>query len=66
MGGSGCAGGLAGPVSAGLVSSPSFFSFAAASGATEAGGGTVSTGGDYVAHDLAFHQGLLRASHNRI
>ena len=23
-------------------------------------------GGDYVAHDLAFHQGLLRASHNRM
>jgi DNA-binding FadR family transcriptional regulator len=22
-------------------------------------------GGDYVAHDLAFHQGLLRACHNR-
>jgi DNA-binding FadR family transcriptional regulator len=23
-------------------------------------------GGDYVSHDLAFHQGLLRASHNRM
>ncbi len=26
----------------------------------------VEEGGDYVAHDLAFHQGLLRASHNRM
>jgi DNA-binding FadR family transcriptional regulator len=28
--------------------------------------GAVEEGGDYVAHDLAFHQGLLRASHNRM
>jgi DNA-binding FadR family transcriptional regulator len=26
----------------------------------------VEEGGDYVAHDLGFHQGLLRASHNRM
>ena len=26
----------------------------------------VELGGDYVTHDLAFHQGLLRASHNRM
>jgi DNA-binding FadR family transcriptional regulator len=26
----------------------------------------VARGGDYVPHDLAFHQGLLRASHNRM
>jgi DNA-binding FadR family transcriptional regulator len=26
----------------------------------------VSEGGDYVTHDLRFHQGLLRASHNRM
>jgi DNA-binding FadR family transcriptional regulator len=26
----------------------------------------VEHGGDYVRHDLAFHQGLLRASHNRM
>lgn len=26
----------------------------------------VEEGGDYVAHDLLFHQGLLRASHNRM
>jgi len=26
----------------------------------------VQEGGDYVAHDLRFHQGLLRASHNRM
>lgn len=26
----------------------------------------VEQGGDYVTHDLAFHQGLLRASHNRM
>jgi DNA-binding FadR family transcriptional regulator len=26
----------------------------------------VEEGGDYVAHDLAFHQGMLRASHNRM
>lgn len=26
----------------------------------------IEQGGDYVAHDLAFHQGLLRASHNRM
>ncbi len=26
----------------------------------------IATGGDYVAHDLRFHQGLLRASHNRM
>lgn len=26
----------------------------------------VEEGGDYVAHDLRFHQGLLRASHNRM
>lgn len=26
----------------------------------------VERGGDYVTHDLAFHQGLLRASHNRM
>jgi DNA-binding FadR family transcriptional regulator len=26
----------------------------------------VKQGGDYVTHDLAFHQGLLRASHNRL
>ena len=26
----------------------------------------VEQGGDYVGHDLAFHQGLLRASHNRM
>ncbi len=26
----------------------------------------VENGGDYVAHDLRFHQGLLRASHNRM
>jgi DNA-binding FadR family transcriptional regulator len=26
----------------------------------------VEHGGDYVTHDLRFHQGLLRASHNRM
>ncbi len=26
----------------------------------------IEQGGDYVRHDLAFHQGLLRASHNRM
>ncbi|CAD5373825.1 GntR family transcriptional regulator [Rubrivivax sp. A210] len=26
----------------------------------------ITQGGDYVAHDLRFHQGLLRASHNRM
>jgi DNA-binding FadR family transcriptional regulator len=26
----------------------------------------IEQGGDYVAHDLRFHQGLLRASHNRM
>ncbi len=26
----------------------------------------IEQGGDYVSHDLAFHQGLLRASHNRM